>query len=718
MAKTVRFDVLAVAKAEGFDEANRKLERLSGTAKKSTSGLLLAAAAFAPALIPIAAASTGLLGVAAAGGIAVLAVKGIQKEMKAGTPVGEQFSAAVGTLKGNLSELEHTAAGGVLGGFKSAVASLQPLMPGLNREVGLFSTQLGQIGGNVGLTLVNLFRSFEPLFLQVNADLVRGSAALERWAASSGGVSKFVAYAQNQLPQVEQTLGQLAVAVARIVAGLAPLGTVSLGTLGVLARVINLIPVSTMRTIAPAIAGIVFAYKGLSKAAELPGLKKLGLGFGTLGPIAAAAGIALGLYTTILGESQAKQAQATSEVNSYTDALKASHGAIDQSIRDQAAKNLQDSGALDAARKLGVGLDVATSAALGNAAAQSKIVAAGTALGLNLTSTGQLLGDNSTNANDLAVAYGVLFAATGTQNKELQKSIGAYKNQAEAVSGVGAAQAQASVTIGGVTTKIDEQTTASGLLKTALDKLNGVSLTVEQTENNFLDTLGNLKKAHDAGTASIAQNSAKGRVNREVLVSAIVAANDAAQATADQTAKTKGLTAGLQAGRTSLLAHEAAIRRAAAAAGLDKGQVDDLIRSLGKVPKQITSNVNVLTAAAKKKIDDLARYVSGLHPVMEVVAHTSLSAGHGKLAIRDSGGPVTAGTPYLIGLNRRPEVFIPGASGQIRPIAQSAPAMSSAGGDTYVTINVLNGDPRATVRALEQWAGRGGKIRIAAAVTE
>jgi len=238
---------------------------------------------------------------------------------------------------------------------------------------------------------------------------------------------------------------------------------------------------------------------------------------------------------------------------------------------------------------------------------------------------------------------------------------------------------------------------------------------VEQTENNFLDTLGNLKKAHDAGTASIAQNSAKGRVNREVLVSAIVAANDAAQATADQTAKTKGLTAGLQAGRTSLLAHEAAIRRAAAAAGLDKGQVDDLIRSLGKVPKKITSNINVLTAAAKKKIDDLARYASGLHPVMEVVAHTSLSAGHGKLAIRDSGGPVAKNTPYLIGLNKRPEVFIPEAAGRIVPVGNASTAGLGGGTPVQVTF-VLPGlyggqeAVRPLVAAFERYFNDGGKL--------
>lgn len=58
-------------------------------------------------------------------------------------------------------------------------------------------------------------------------------------------------------------------------------------------------------------------------------------------------------------------------------------------------------------------------------------------------------------------------------------------------------------------------------------------------------------------------------------------------------------------------------------------------------------------------------------------------------------------------------------SGQIAPISAGAGAMAgpARGGDTYVTINVLNGDPRATVRELEQWAGRGGKIRIAEAIT-
>ncbi len=341
---------------------------------------------------------------------------------------------------------------------------------------------------------------------------------------------------------------------------------------------------------------------------------------------------------------------------------------------------------------------MATSAVLGNAAAQSKIFSAGTALGLNLTSTGQLLGDNTTSSNALAQAYGTLFAATGTQNKELQKGIGAYKNQAEAAVGVAAAQGQAAVTIAGVTTNIDEQTTASGLLKTALDKLNGVSLSVEQTENNFLDTLGNLKKAHDAGTASIAQNSAKGRVNREILVSAIIAANDAAQATADQTAKTHGLTAGLQAGKASLLAHETAIRRAATAAGLDKSQVDKLIASLGKVPKNITSNVEVLTARAKAAADRLARYITGLHPVMEVVAHTSLSAGHGKLAQFAGGGSVkdgwfTAGERgYELGFKRGSQVqFFSHAQSRAMTGMASVPGYAAGTGGSPINITINAG---------------------------
>src|SRR6266498_2122575 len=680
MAKTVRFDVLATAKAVGFDEADRKIERLSGTAKKSTSGLLVAAAALAPALIPIAAAAAGAgAAFVALGATGLLAFQGIKKEMAAGTPIGKQYTATVGTLKKNLAELEHTAASGVLTSFQASVSRLQPLMPALNRDTAQLSSQLGDIAGTTGVALVSLFHSFEPLINAVSSDLQVGARRLADWASSSGGVSRFVAYAQNQLPQVEQTFGQLAVAVGRLAAGFAPLGTVSLTTIGALSRLISAFPVATLQVLIPTITGVTIAYKGLSRAAALPGLRSMNLGFTALGPIAGAAGIALGIFTGILGRNQAQQAQATAEINNYTQALQASHGAIDQSIRDIAAKNLQDAGALTAGEKLGLSLRDVTAAATGNHAAFLQVSTATADAIKTASDYAQAIAGVSFNTkaeydvaqktkqslDDRAQAAIKLNAAIGNQSGELTKAQQKQLQYIEATTGVASAQAQAKVTIDGVTTKIEAQTTASGLLKTALDKLNGVSLSVEQTENSFLDTLGNLKKAHDAGTASIAQNSAKGRVNREILVQSIVAANDAAQATADLAAKHHGLTAGLQAGKASLIAHENAIRRAATAAGLDKGQVNDLIASIHKIPKRITSNVKVSTAKAKAAVDEFARYTSGLHPIIEVTSHVQgpgQGGGAGKLGTRAVGGPVTGGRTYLVN-ELGQELFVSAAGG-------------------------------------------------------
>jgi hypothetical protein len=94
-----------------------------------------------------------------------------------------------------------------------------------------------------------------------------------------------------------------------------------------------------------------------------------------LGPIGAVvAGLSI-LSFAFLNSGSSTQ-KATQDTNDYTQALGASHGAITQSIRDSAAKKLQDDGALEAAQKFGIQLPVLTDAVLGNASAQAKVKAA------------------------------------------------------------------------------------------------------------------------------------------------------------------------------------------------------------------------------------------------------------------------------------------------------------------------------------------------------
>ena len=64
----------------------------------------------------------------------------------------------------------------------------------------------------------------------------------------------------------------------------------------------------------------------------------------------------------------------------------------------------------------------------------------------------------------------------------------------------------------------------------------------------------------------------------------------------------------------------------------------------------------------------------------------------GTLPGRAHGGPVTAGHAYIVGENRRPELFVPDASGFIYPRVPAGGSGSGSAGDIVITVNsVLDG---------------------------
>lgn len=69
---------------------------------------------------------------------------------------------------------------------------------------------------------------------------------------------------------------------------------------------------------------------------------------------------------------------------------------------------------------------------------------------------------------------------------------------------------------------------------------------------------------------------------------------------------------------------------------------------------------------------------------------------------RDAGGPVTAGMSYMIGLNRKPEIFTPGASGFVTPL-------SASGGGNVFHITGSKQDADAIATAVRQVLLRTGK---------
>ena len=267
MARSVSFDVLAVAEGVGFDELGAKISGIARDTQTHVSGLVAAAAAFGPALIPIGAAVTAVgAGLAGLGTVGILAFMGIRDEMQQGSILGRAYANALVPIENEFRALKYLAAVQMFTGINTAVQSSRRLFPFLAQDVSLLAGQLGQIVAHIAPGLVALFVRLNPLLVGVGGQLVKLSAGFERWATSGTGVTKFVAYAQANLPHVEKVLGQIAVAIGHLVQGLVPLGGVSFSTIGAFAKLVNAIPVPVLQHLAPLIAGIVVATKAWTVA--------------------------------------------------------------------------------------------------------------------------------------------------------------------------------------------------------------------------------------------------------------------------------------------------------------------------------------------------------------------------------------------------------------------------------------------------------------------
>jgi hypothetical protein len=267
MAKTVTFDVLAVAKGVGFDDLGNKIKRMADDSKVHVSNLVTAIAAVGPAAVPAGAVAVGALaGLAPVAGVAILALKGIEAQYKSGKLAGTQFGQSITSIKTEIRNLEQVAGSNVMAGLSNGLHSISSQFPMVNTLVATMSKQLGVIAGNVGAGLLALFTRLSPLFSTFGDLVVKASAGFAKWAQTSPSVTQFVGYVQKNLPQVEKILATVAVAVAHLVQGLAPLGGLSLGSIGVFAKLAAAIPVADLKVLAPLVAGITVATKAWTVA--------------------------------------------------------------------------------------------------------------------------------------------------------------------------------------------------------------------------------------------------------------------------------------------------------------------------------------------------------------------------------------------------------------------------------------------------------------------
>ncbi|SOD72718.1 hypothetical protein SAMN05892883_2068 [Jatrophihabitans sp. GAS493] len=260
---------LAALKAVQVEEkkvadANVKVKSTAKDASGSDGlgAIVQAALLIGPAIGPIAGAAVGAAGALGFMGITgILALKGIQNQLNESTVAGADYREGVTELNTMLQQLEATAAGGVLGGFNSAVAQARDLFPDLNGEVAYFGVKLGDIVSHVLPGLIDGLHTLEPLFQFVAEGLDHGAQKFQSWSAASGGLAKFGAYAESVLPQVVATLSDVVQMVIKLGTAFSSTGVTVLSVLDDMAQLINAIPLPVLQALAVAVETGVVSWK-------------------------------------------------------------------------------------------------------------------------------------------------------------------------------------------------------------------------------------------------------------------------------------------------------------------------------------------------------------------------------------------------------------------------------------------------------------------------
>lgn len=632
----------AVEEAAAQDQSTRakvKANEANSTAVTRVGAIATAVALLVPLLAPVGAVAVGVAGgLAGMGAAGVLALIGIKREMDAGTKVGAAYKDGLGDLKNMFFELSATAAVNTLASFQRVVGEMRRDMPSLNTQVGQFATILGRSGAALFSGAINSLRVLNPLFLTAGIYLQRVSEGFERWTRGQG-IQDFGGYALSMLPSVTELLGKLASMVMHILQALAPLGTVGIAVLSGIAGAINAIPVQVLSALIASVTWGAIAFKAWGFIAPLLAViaeriayaagsmtllnSAITIGTGPIGWVVAGLSALAGVFAVVIAQNTG----ATQAMQDYTAAVQADSGAIGENVRQKAAQKLLDAGVLDAAKKLKVSTQDVVAATLGNADAQARLnmqLQMGTAgsaeLEAQLKRTGLPIDELQTQI--LILEQGMKSnsdAVTGEieRYKTLQDALAgattATKQQQQADEAVAASlgisvgalqaaragQTDMKAATEKATAEMYLQNDAAGLLRSALDLLNGKTIGAAQAQNRFDSSLANMGahidktgKDVDRATTSLEGMSAAAVANRGELISSVQAAQDAAQAYRDNGASS-------DEARQKLIDMKQAIIEHATELGEDRGQVEALINQLFRIPETVPkTKVEVDTSQA------------------------------------------------------------------------------------------------------------------------
>ncbi|MDQ0100441.1 hypothetical protein J2T10_000060 [Paenarthrobacter nicotinovorans] len=723
-------------------DSNRKVDNTAKQAGGSIHLLYSALAMLAPAAVPIAgvavagAAALGALGVAG-----VLAVVGINEEMKKGSPLGNQYAAGVEQIKDQFKGLAATSAEGTLSGFNRSANTLNTYMPSLNRQMGDFSRVTGNVAAN-GLTgMLGMFTTLDPVmrgFAGYLGDLSARFATI----GQSNGLRSFGDYALAVMPQVMATIEALVRGAGNLIAALAPLGSVGLTTLKVIGDILDGIPTEVLTLL---VSGALGAYAAFATwSALIPIIQSFGLmlnmSLGPIGLVVAGVGALIG----VMVGSAASTKDATAATMGYTAALQRDNGIIAENVRSHTAEQIAKSNAADSAKKLGISLETLTQAALGNKDAQNQVnkvlddydraakdsksvteemggvnvaqMRINKDVQASVKSVREEIGNQNSALNE-AVEFERRFneakGQTGTtldaQNSKLSVLAGMYGTNVASLASAQEAERKTADQLAATTLQMQLQNDAGGLLKMQLDELSGKTQSFEVAQNAFEKQLISSTQSLLANGGALDGNSVAAVDNRGNLLQLIQAAQRSSEAFGTMTGSS-------DQARAKLIEQRNAIIENSVANGMNRDAVTRYIDAVMKIPATSpVTEVKVNTAMAEAALQALtARRTVQIDAIVNRSEMPDLNgevSGSGRMGTYARGGMVnylaTGGFPQFkpVGTDTVPAMLTPGeivikkssvdSIGAGKLLHANETGRLPEGGNTFI-INDTSGNPTAT----------------------
>lgn len=280
---------------------------------------------------------------------------------------------------------------------------------------------------------------------------------------------------------------------------------------------------------------------------------------------------------------------------------------------------------------------------------------------------------------------------------DFDSSIQPLHGTAESFLQLSAAERDASAEFAAMISSIGQlPATAEQVAGAITDKLINTMLSLDQANLGVAEAVTRVGDSFEKNGRQLDIHTKAGQANRESVLASV-----AANLRQYDTLIASGVSATDAAAAYDV--NTESLRKQLEKAGLTKGKIDELIGSYAKVPDKV--NTDIAARGLTNTLADLRETLVMVHNLngQKIVINSYLhehytktyddmGLGHQGQAGRASGGPIAAGTPYLVG-EKGPEIIVPSMSGTVIDAAASANIMTRGTGSALADTGWGRGAP-------------------------